>query len=143
MYYAATLFKIVGFSNATAVAITVSATNFVFSFVNLIIVDKFGRRRILLVSVLGMSICLVIAAISFSYIPIDLHTLEVQSDEIGWPGYLVIAVIIIFVGFYSSGVATIAWSKFWYLSHISKCALTYYSWYRVDTNGMPRRGHYA
>jgi SP family myo-inositol transporter-like MFS transporter 13 len=109
MYYSATLFKIVGFNNATAVAITVSATNFIFSILNLVIVDKFGRRRILLVTIAGMSICLTIAAISFHFIPIDVHTLEVQSDEIGWPGYLLIVIIICFVGFYSSGVATIAW----------------------------------
>ncbi|PSN65455.1 putative transporter [Corynespora cassiicola Philippines] len=109
MYYSATLFKIVGFNNATAVAITVSATNFVFSIVNLVLVDKFGRRRILLTTVFGMTSCLVIAAVAFSYIPIDLHTLEVQSDSIGWPGYLLIAIIILFVAFYSSGVATIAW----------------------------------
>ncbi|USP74855.1 myo-inositol transporter [Curvularia clavata] len=109
MYYSATLFKIVGFNNATAVAITVSATNFIFSFVNLALVDMFGRRKILLVTVAGMFICLLIAAISFHYIPIDTHTLEVQSEEVGWPGYLLIAIIILFVGFYSSGVATIAW----------------------------------
>ena len=93
MYYSATLFKIVGFTNATAVAITVSATNFIFSFVNLALVDMFGRRKILLVTVAGMFICLLIAAISFHYIPIDTHTLEVQSDEVGWPGYLLIAKI--------------------------------------------------
>jgi SP family myo-inositol transporter-like MFS transporter 13 len=109
MYYSATLFKIVGFNNATAVAITVSATNFIFSIVNLVIVDKFGRRRILLVTIFGMSVCLIIAAVSFHFIPIDLHTLEVQSDQIGWPGYLLIVIIICFVGFYSSGVATVAW----------------------------------
>lgn len=109
MYYSATLFKIVGFNNATAVAITVSATNFVFSVVNLVIVDKFGRRRILTTTVFGMACCLVIAAVSFSYIPIDLHTLEVQSDEIGWPGIVLIVTIICFVAFYSSGVATVAW----------------------------------
>lgn len=109
MYYSATLFKIVGFTNATAVAITVSATNFVFSVVNLVIVDKFGRRRILLVTILGMTICLVVAAVSFAYIPIDLHTLAVESNETGWPGYVLIATIILFVGFYSSGVATVAW----------------------------------
>lgn len=86
-----------------------SATNFVFSIVNLVIVDKFGRRRILLVTIAGMSICLVIAAVAFHFIPIDLRTLEVQSDEIGWPGYLLIVIIIIFVGLFSSGVATIAW----------------------------------
>lgn len=109
MYYAATLFDIVGFSNATAVAITVSGANFVFSIVNLVIVDRFGRRRILLFTVSGMCICLIVAAIAFSYIPIDTHTLEVQSSTVGWPGYLIIAIIIIFVGLYSSGPATIAW----------------------------------
>ncbi|KAF2854699.1 myo-inositol transporter [Plenodomus tracheiphilus IPT5] len=109
MYYAATLFKMVGFSNATAVAIIVSATNFIFSIVNLFIVDAFGRRRVLLVTILGMTICLVIAAVSFSYMPINLQTLAVEGNEIGWPGYVVIATIILFVGFYSGGVATIAW----------------------------------
>jgi SP family myo-inositol transporter-like MFS transporter 13 len=95
MYYSATLFKIVGFTNATAVAITVSATNFVFSFVNLVIVDRFGRRKILLVTI--------------SYIPINLRTLEVETNEIGWPGIVLIVTIIIFVAFFSSGVATVAW----------------------------------
>jgi SP family myo-inositol transporter-like MFS transporter 13 len=109
MYYSATLFKIVGFSNATAVAITVSATNFIFSVVNLIVVDRFGRRRILLFTLLGMSLCLVVAAVAFHFIPINLKTLEVESTDIGWPGYLVIVIIICFVGFYSAGVATIGW----------------------------------
>lgn len=109
MYYSATLFSIVGFNNATAVAITVSATNFVFSLVNLVLVDKFGRRRLLTVTILGMSICMLIAAVSFSYIPINLSTLEVESSEVGWPGTLVLVTIICYVGFFSSGVATIAW----------------------------------
>ena len=109
MYYSATLFKIVGFSNATAVAITVSGTNFIFSLVNLVLVDRFGRRAILKVTILGMAICLLLAAISFHYIPIDNHTLVVQTDNVGWPGTLVLVCIIVYVAFYSSGVATIAW----------------------------------
>ncbi|KAK5719445.1 hypothetical protein LTR15_007969 [Elasticomyces elasticus] len=109
MYYSSTLFAIVGFSNATAVGITVSATNFVFSILNLVLVDKFGRRFLLLISVLGMSICMLIAAVAFHYIPIDLATLTVESDNVGCPGVLVLVTIIIYVGFYSTGVATIAW----------------------------------
>lgn len=54
MYYSATLFGLVGFNKPTAVAIVVGATNFCFSFVNLILVDKLGRRIILLVTVAGM-----------------------------------------------------------------------------------------
>jgi MFS transporter, SP family, solute carrier family 2 (myo-inositol transporter), member 13 len=109
MYYSAKLFAIVGFKNATAVAITVSATNFVFSIVNLVLVDKFGRRRLMTVGILGMAITLLIVAVSFSYIPIDLQTLEVTTDSVGWPGSVVLACVILFVAFYSSGVATIAW----------------------------------
>ncbi|KAL5402930.1 hypothetical protein PMIN06_010184 [Paraphaeosphaeria minitans] len=109
MYYSATLFKIVGFNNPTGVAIAVSGANFVFSALLLVVVDRFGRRKILLVTVFGMFVCLTIAAVAFSYIPVDLHTLEVTSDQIGWPAYLLIAMIIIFIGFYASGIATIAW----------------------------------
>ncbi|CAP93035.1 myo-inositol transporter [Penicillium rubens] len=109
MYYAATLFSIVGFSNATAVGITVSGTNFVFSILNLLLVDKFGRRIILTITVLGMSLCMIVAVIAFRYIPIDTETLVVESNNIGWPGILVLVAIICYVACYSSGVATIAW----------------------------------
>lgn len=109
MYYSATLFKIVGFTNATAVAITVSGTNFVFSLVNLVLVDRFGRRAILKITVLGMSICMLIAAIAFHWIPINTKTLELESTSVGWAGSLVLVTIICYVAFFSAGVATIAW----------------------------------
>lgn len=109
MYYSATLFAIVGFTNATAVAITVSGTNFVFSIVNLFLVDKFGRRRLLTITVLGMSICMLVAAIAFHWIPIDTNTLTLESKNVGWPGILILVTIIAYVACFSSGVATIAW----------------------------------
>ncbi|KAB8229633.1 general substrate transporter [Aspergillus alliaceus] len=109
MYYASTLFSIVGFNNPTAVGITVSGTNFVFSIVNLLLVDRFGRRIILTTTVLGMSICMLITAVAFHYIPVNLKTLKVESDAVGWPGTVVLVTIICYVACYSSGVATIAW----------------------------------
>ena len=109
-YYSSTLFAIVGFSNASAVAITVSGTNFIFSIVNLVLVDKFGRRILLTITVLGMSICMLVAAIAFNFIPIDPSTLEIESGaKVGWPGTLVLVAIIVYVACFSSGVATIAW----------------------------------
>ena len=108
MYYSATLFSLVGFSNATAVAITVSGTNFAFSIVNLALVDKFGRRAILMITVLGMSICMLIAAIAFHYIPIN-HDLVLETNSVGWPGIIVLVTVICYVAFFSAGVATIAW----------------------------------
>jgi MFS transporter, SP family, solute carrier family 2 (myo-inositol transporter), member 13 len=108
MYYSATLFAIVGFNNATAVAITVSGTNFIFSIVNLVLVDKFGRRAILMVTVLGMAICMLLAAVAFHYIPIS-RDLVLEGDSVGWAGILVLVTIICYVAFFSAGVATIAW----------------------------------
>ncbi|CAI7602564.1 unnamed protein product [Penicillium bialowiezense] len=109
MYYAATLFSIVGFDNPTAVGITVSATNFVFSFVSLFLVDKLGRRVILSITVLGMAICMVVAAIAFHYIPVDTATLKLTTTQGGWAGTLVLVAIICYVACFSSGVATMAW----------------------------------
>lgn len=48
MYYSSTLFALVGFANPVAVGTIIAATNFFFTWVNLMVVDRLGRRRILL-----------------------------------------------------------------------------------------------
>lgn len=83
MYYAATLFRIVGFTDSTVVAIIVRGTNFIFNFASLKLVHRFGRRILLCVSVLGMAICMLIAAAAFHNFPIDLETLEVTDSNVG------------------------------------------------------------
>ena len=54
MYYSATLFGLVGFDKPVAVSIVVGATNFLFTLLNMFIIDRAGRRRILLITVAGM-----------------------------------------------------------------------------------------
>jgi len=54
MYYSGTLFGLVGFKKPTVVSLVVGGTNFVFSAFNILIIDKLGRRKILLFSVIGM-----------------------------------------------------------------------------------------
>lgn len=54
MYFSATLFSMAGFDKATAVSIVVGGTNFLFGFINFASIDRFGRRVVLLVTVLGM-----------------------------------------------------------------------------------------
>lgn len=55
MYYSSTLFDLVGFSNPVAVGLVVAGTNFFMTFVNMMTVDPIGRRRVLIVTVWGMS----------------------------------------------------------------------------------------
>lgn len=54
MYYSSTLFGMVGFNKPVAVSIVVGATNFLFGFVNFAFIDRYGRRVVLLITVLGM-----------------------------------------------------------------------------------------
>ncbi|KAL1615353.1 hypothetical protein SLS56_011855 [Neofusicoccum ribis] len=108
MYYSSTLFGLVGFNKPVAVSIVVGATNFIFSLVCITLLDRFGRRIVVLVTCMGMCISLVIAAVAFSYIPIS-PDLAIETREISWPGILVLVTIICYVAFFASGVATIAW----------------------------------
>ncbi|KAG1138474.1 hypothetical protein G6F37_010460 [Rhizopus arrhizus] len=55
MYYAATILQMAGFRSSqgsTAVAIIVAAANMVFTFIAVFIIDRFGRRKMLLITML-------------------------------------------------------------------------------------------
>lgn len=54
MYYSSTLFGLVGFNQPTVVSIVVGATNFLFTLFNMFIIDRVGRRPILLWTISGM-----------------------------------------------------------------------------------------
>ncbi|GAB7351808.1 hypothetical protein MBLNU459_g2377t4 [Dothideomycetes sp. NU459] len=108
MYFSATLFGLVGFKNATAVSIVVGAANFIFTLANMLFIDRYGRRKILLWTVIGMSISLIIIAAAFSFIPLN-HNLDLIETPPRWASLLVLIFIIIYIAFYASGVATIGW----------------------------------
>ncbi|KAG2214132.1 hypothetical protein INT46_001866 [Mucor plumbeus] len=57
MYYAATILQMAGFRDSqgsTSVAIIVAATNMIFTAVAISVIDKFGRRKMLLITMLVM-----------------------------------------------------------------------------------------
>jgi SP family myo-inositol transporter-like MFS transporter 13 len=108
MYYSSTLFAIVGFSNPVAVGTIIAGTNFFFTWVNMILVDRIGRRRILLLTMPFMALSLAVAAIVFHWIPVN-HDLTLKTTKVGWPAYFVLICMIFYVGFYSSGMGNTAW----------------------------------
>lgn len=109
MYYSATLFKMVGFSNSIAVGIVVGATNFVFSCIAVKYIDRIGRRRMLVGTVWGMSAALAVAAIAFHWIPLDRETLALTTDTLGWPEIVMLVSLILFVACFGAGVAPVSW----------------------------------
>ncbi|KAL2879813.1 hypothetical protein SGCOL_004857 [Colletotrichum sp. CLE4] len=109
MYYSASLFQIVGFSNPIAVGTVVAGTNFIFTVLSIFLIDRIGRRRILLWTMWGMPVCLAIAAIAFHWIPLDNNTLELTTREVGWSANLVLVAMIMFVAFYAAGLGCVPW----------------------------------
>lgn len=65
MYFSATIFELLGFKIPTLTSLTVAATNFVFTVLALLLIDRIGRRQILLYSVPFMVVGLLMAAIGF------------------------------------------------------------------------------
>lgn len=109
MYYSSTLFALVGFSNPVAVGTVIAGTNFFFTWVNLMLVDRVGRRRILLLTMPFMGLSLILAAIAFHWIPVN-HDLTLKAGvSVGVPAKLVLVCMVIYVGFYSSGMGNTAW----------------------------------
>lgn len=109
MYYSSTLFALVGFSNPVAVGLVVAGTNFIMTFTNMQLVDKIGRRKLLVCTAWGMSAGLLAVAIAFSFIPIDHKTLELKNTTVTPSAIVVLVFIIWFVFFYGVSVGNTAW----------------------------------
>lgn len=68
MYYSPTIVQLAGFaSNKTALALSLitSGLNAVGSIVSMLFVDRYGRRRMMLISMIGIIVCLVVLSIMF------------------------------------------------------------------------------
>lgn len=110
MYYSSLLFSLVGFSDPVAVGTIIAGTNFVFTLVNLLVVDRIGRRRILLLTMPFMGLALVVAAVVFKWIPINLSDLTLEPGAtVGWPAIVVLVSMVLYVALYSSGMGSTAW----------------------------------
>ncbi|HEY4614432.1 MAG TPA: sugar porter family MFS transporter [Citricoccus sp.] len=68
-YYSTTLWRSVGFGESDALTVTVitSVTNIAVTIVAILLVDRVGRRPMLLVGSLGMAVSLGLMAVSFSF----------------------------------------------------------------------------
>lgn len=116
MYFSATIFTLVGFDQPTLTALTVAATNFVFTVAALLLVDRIGRRRVLLYSIPLMALGLVLAAYGFSYL--DLSVGDGDGSENGntpptsaAAPHVVLASIMLYVAAYAIGLGNVPWMQ--------------------------------
>jgi sugar porter (SP) family MFS transporter len=65
MYYAPAIFRSAGFAEASALlqTVAVGTTNLLFTFIGMALIDKIGRKTLLLIGAVGMPVCLGLVAI--------------------------------------------------------------------------------
>lgn len=116
MYFSATIFESVGFQNPTAVSLIVAGTNFVFTLVAFTCIDRVGRRRILLYTIWGMVAGLLLAAVGFAHLDIDLggssHT-SASAAGLSGGGWSLLAILamLFYIAFYACGIGNVPWQQ--------------------------------
>jgi SP family myo-inositol transporter-like MFS transporter 13 len=108
MYFSATIFTMLGFPIPTLTSLVVAVTNFVFTLVALLLIDRIGRRRILLLSLPFMIAGLLLAAYGFSYI--NLASADAAPPAQG-AAVIVLISIMVYVGSYALGLGNVPWMQ--------------------------------
>ena len=115
MYFSATIFAMLGFPVPTLTSLVVAVTNFIFTVAALFLIDRVGRRRILLWTVPLMVVGLLLAAWGFAFIDISQVFLTEPSTSDG-PSNQTAAVTIVFaimmyVAGYAMGLGNVPWMQ--------------------------------
>jgi sugar porter (SP) family MFS transporter len=101
IYYAPTIFKFAGLSS-TSVAILASVgvgvINLVFTLVAMQLIDRIGRRPLLLVSLTGMALSLFVLGLAFS--------LPKLAGSLGW---IAVGSLMVYVGSFAVGLGPVFW----------------------------------
>ncbi len=101
IYYAPTIFKFAGLSSASGAilaSVGVGVINVVFTLVAMQMIDKVGRRPLLLVSLAGMAVGLVVLGLAFA--------LPQLSGSLGW---IAVGSLMIYVGAFAVGLGPVFW----------------------------------
>ncbi|KAH8168937.1 sugar transporter domain-containing protein [Sarocladium implicatum] len=115
MYFSATIFTLVGFKSPTLTSLVVAVTNFIFTLVALVLIDRIGRRRILLFSIPFMVAGLILAAVGFRSLTVTLDPESPDNpgpDSSGSAGAgIVLLSIMLYVASYALGLGNVPWMQ--------------------------------
>jgi SP family galactose:H+ symporter-like MFS transporter len=101
IYYAPTIFKFAGLSSAAAAilaSVGVGVVNVVLTVVAMLLIDRVGRRPLLLVSLAGMALSLFVLGLAFS--------LPQLSGSLGW---IAVSSLMVYVGSFAVGLGPVFW----------------------------------
>ncbi len=101
IYYAPTIFKFAGFSSASVAilaSVGVGVVNLALTLVAMQLIDRVGRRPLLLTSLAGMTLGLLVLGLAFS--------LPRLSGSLGW---IAVASLMVYVGSFAVGLGPVFW----------------------------------
>jgi len=113
MYFSATIFGMLGFRSPTLTALVVAVTNLVFTAVALVVIDRIGRRRVLLCSVPFMAAGLLLSAYGFSFVQLSSATASVADGEPPHRGAAsaILFSFMMYVAAYAMGLGSVPWMQ--------------------------------
>lgn len=110
MYYSATIFAMAGFDNPTATGLIVSGSNLFFTIVSMFLLDRVGKRRLLLCTYPGMIAGLALAAVAFAKMTTETNgkLIEGVTYPAQWSN-MMLGMMVVFIAFYATGSGNITW----------------------------------
>lgn len=117
MYFSGIIFSALSFSSPTLTSLTVAVTNFLFTLLAFALIDRVGRRRILLWSIPVMVVALSLCALAFSSLDIswDPHSPTHNQDDVGrqtslYPLFILFC-LTVYTAAYAFGLGNVPWQQ--------------------------------
>ncbi|RAL05699.1 MFS myo-inositol transporter [Aspergillus ibericus CBS 121593] len=115
MYFSATIFSMLSFSSPTLTSLSVAMTNFLFTLLAFALIDRIGRRRILLYSIPVMALSLLACALTFASINMPKPESRVRAEDVTTSGSLLPVTILIcltvYTASYAFGLGNVPWQQ--------------------------------
>ncbi|KAG2414199.1 hypothetical protein HFD88_003390 [Aspergillus terreus] len=116
MYFSATIFSILSFSSPTLTSLSVALTNFIFTLLAFSLIDRIGRRRILLYSIPVMTLSLLICAMIFSSLNIPRSSFgpQARTEEDAHSSLLPLGILLcltVYTASYAFGLGNVPWQQ--------------------------------
>lgn len=114
MYFSATIFSLLQFSSPILISLSVAVTNFIATIAAFYLIDRIGRRRILLYTIPGMAVALLLCATGFTFINLSTRTPQqgTQHDSetpSRLPAVAILISLILYVAHYATGLGSVPW----------------------------------
>ncbi|KAF3492020.1 myo-inositol transporter Itr1 [Arthroderma uncinatum] len=111
MYFAATIFKSLSFSSPTLTSLSVAGANFIFTFLAFSLIDRIGRRRILLYSIPVMVASLVLCAMAFPSTSLDDAGITGPEKAANARAIVILLCLTTYTASYASGLGNVPWQQ--------------------------------